>query len=237
MSGGRNDRAVKGVDPTMNQATQCCTMRFDDVRSLLRADAERYLFETNREYSWRSLAIILLTQPGILATALYRFGHWAYQQQGLKGRWCRLLRELAKRPVEVLTGISIVPTAHIGPGLYIAHFGGVFVGGDCVIGTNCNLGHDTTIGASGRGERRGSPQLGDRVNVTCGGRVFGPIRIGDDVMIGVNVVVSSDVPARTVLVAPPPVVLSHRGSFDYLSYPGDESDPDRIASAGLISDT
>lgn len=232
---------VNGMDTTMtmtSQATRCCTLRFDDVRSLLRADAERYLFESNRRYSRRSLGIILVTQPGFLATALYRFGHWAYQQGGLKGRWYRLLRELAKRPVEILTGISISPTTHIGPGLYVAHFGGVFVGGeDTVIGANCNLGHDTLIAASGRGERRGSPQLGDRVNVTCGGRVLGPVRVGDDVMIGVNVVVATDVPARTVLAAPAPIVLSHRGSFDYVHYPGDASDPDRSESLALSSDT
>ena len=79
--------------------------------------------------------------------------------------------------------------------------------------------------------------MGDRVNVTCGGRVLGPVRVGDDVMIGVNVVVATDVPARTVLAAPPPIVLSHRGSFDYVTYAGDVSDPDRNESAALRSDT
>jgi serine O-acetyltransferase len=221
----------------MNQAMQCCTMRFDDVRALLRSDADRYLFYTERKYSRRSLAAIVVTQPGVLATALYRYGHWAHQQRGLKGRWCRLLRELAKRPVEILTGISISPSTHIGPGLYIAHFGGVIVGGDSVIGKNCNLGHDTLIAASGRGQRRGSPRLGDRVNVTCGARVLGPVVIGDDAMIGVNVVVAKDVPARTVLAAPPPIVLSHRGSFDYVRFEGDESDPDRSASQRMSSAT
>jgi serine O-acetyltransferase len=211
-------------------------MRFEDVRSLVRADAERYFYYTNRRYSRRSLALIFLTQPGILATARYRFGHWAHQQKGLRGRWYRLLHELARRPVEILTGMSIEPTAHIGPGLYIAHFGGVIVGANCVIGTNCNLGHDTLI-SSGQGDQRGSPQLGNRVNVTCGGRVLGPIHVGDDVMIGVNVVVMSDVPARTVLTAPAPVVRSHRGSFDYVRYTGDESDPDRNASVELTGDT
>ena len=211
-------------------------MRFDDVRSLFRADAERYLFYTNRKFSQRSLAVILATQPGILATALYRFGHWAHQQEGLKGRWCRILHDLAQRPIEILTGISIAPTAHVGPGLYIAHFGGVIVGASCVIGTRCNLGPDTLI-SSGRGDERRPPRLGDRVNVSSGGRVLGPIHVGDDVMIGVNVVVIADVPARTVLAAPLPVVLSHRGSFDYVRYPGDESDPDRRESAALSNDT
>jgi serine O-acetyltransferase len=178
----------------------------------------------------------LATQPGILATAEYRFAHWAHQQRGLKGRWCRFLHELARRPIEILTGISIEPTAHIGPGLYIAHFGGVIVGASYVMGTKCNLGRDTLI-SSGRGDERRSPRLGDRVNVSSGGRVLGPIHVGDDVMIGVNVVVAADVPARTVLAAPLPVVLSHRGSFDYVRYPGDVSDPARSASAGMRSDT
>jgi len=220
----------------LQEVLPCCTTRADSVRDLFLADVERYLYNTERSYSRRALAIMLVTQPGVLATLLYRFGHWAHQQRGLRGRWYRLLRELAKRPVEILTGISIAPTAHIGPGLYVAHFGGVFVGGDCVIGTNCNLGHDTLIAANGRGERRGTPRLGDRVNVTCGGRVLGPVRVGDDVMIGVNVVVAKDVPDRTVLAAPSPTVLSHRGSFDYLRYAGDESDPERGASARLRGD-
>ncbi len=219
-----------------NEAMQCCAIRGDDVRSLLRADAERYFFYSDRKYSRRWLPLLLVTQPGMLATALYRFGHWAYQQGGLKGRCYRLLRELVKRPVEVLTGIHITPTAHIGPGLYIGHFGGVVVGADCVIGANCNLGHDTLIAASGRGERWGAPRLGDRVNVTCGGRVLGPVCVGDDVMIGVNVVVAADVPARAVLAAAPPIVLSHRGSFDYVRYAGDASDPERSGSVRLSSD-
>ena len=200
-------------------------------------NAARYMFYTDRKYTRRSFALILVTQPGLLASALYRFGHWAHQRAALKGRLGRLLHELARRPVEILTGISISPTTHIGPGLYIAHFGGVFIGEDCVIGTNCNLGHDTLLAPSGRGDRRGSPKLGDRVNVTCGGRVLGPISVGDDVMIGVNVVVAADVPARTVLAAAPSVVLSHRGSFDYVRYTDDELDPQRRASARLTSDT
>jgi serine O-acetyltransferase len=221
----------------MSQASQCCTMRVDDIRSLLRTDVDRYLYYTKRRYSRRAVIGMFFTQPGILATALYRFGHWTLQQGGMTGRTCWLLHELAKRPVEIMTGISISPTTHIGPGLYIAHFGGVIVGEDCVIGTNCNLGHDTLVAPSGRGDRRGSPQLGDRVNVTVGGRVLGPVRIGDDVMIGVNVVVATDVPDRTVLAAATPTVLSHRGSFDYVRYAGDESDPDRTASANRRTDT
>ena len=214
------------------QAAPCCTPDVSDLRASIRSDLDRYLFNTERSYSPVAAAVTFATQPGLLATAHYRFGHWAQKQRGLKGTVSRALHLLGRRPVEVLTGISILPTAHIGRGLYIAHFGGVVVG-PCVIGENCNLGHDTLIGTGGRGERRGAPHLGDRVNVTCGGRVVGPVHVGDDVMIGLNAVVTKDVPARAVVAAPTAVVISHRGSFDYLDYPDCESDLARCASARL----
>lgn len=218
------------------QAAPCCTPDVADLRALIRSDLDRYLFNTERAYSPLAAVVTFATQPGLLATAHYRFGHWAQKQQGLKGTMSRALHLLARRPIEVLTGISILPTAHVGRGLYIAHFGGVVIG-PCIIGDNCNLGHDTLIGTGGRGERRGAPKLGDRVNVTCGGRVVGPVHVGDDVMIGLNAVVTKDVPARAVVAAPTSMVISHRGSFDYLDYSDCESDPARCASARLALDS
>ncbi|HEY3940934.1 MAG TPA: serine acetyltransferase [Acidimicrobiales bacterium] len=202
--------------------------------ALVRTDAERYLFYTGRSRNSRSLVVIWLTQPGLMATALHRFGHWAFQRSGARGRAGRLLYEVARRPVEILTGIWIAPNTHVGPGLYIAHFGGVMVGADSVIGTNCNLGHDVLIAPGGRGEQAGSPRLGDRVNLTCGARVLGPVTIGDDAMIGVNAVVVKDVPPRAVMAAPPSVMLSGRGSFDYVRYPDDDTDEQRLASARQV---
>ena len=81
--------------------------------------------------------------------------------------------------------------------------------------------------------RRRSRVVSFRRGAVCRGRILGPVRVGDDVMIGVNVVVAKDVPDRTVLASPSPTVLSHRGSFDYLRYAGDETDSDRSASARL----
>jgi serine O-acetyltransferase len=71
-------------------------------------------------------------------------------------------------------------------GLYIGHFGGIFVNDDVVMGENCNLSQGVTIGLGGRREKRGCPKIGDRVFIGPGAKLFGAIEIGNDVAIGAN---------------------------------------------------
>ena len=45
----------------------------------------------------------------------------------------------------------------------------------------------------------GQPAIGNRVRIFAGAAVLGPIRIGDDAVIGANAVVLADVPAASVV--------------------------------------
>jgi serine O-acetyltransferase len=137
---------------------------------------------------------------------------------------------VVNRLVEVWSGIGIAPQTRVGPGLYIGHFGGVIISGDVVIGANCNLSQGVTLGVGGRGASRGCPVLGDRVYVGPGAKVFGPISIGDDAAIGANAVVTGDVPPGAVVAGVPARVLNYSGSFDFVSYPGMETDPSRACA-------
>jgi serine O-acetyltransferase len=47
------------------------------------------------------------------------------------------------------------------------------------------------------------PTLGARVRVGTGAKVFGPVKVGDDVRIGANAVVLRDLPAGSVAVGVP----------------------------------
>jgi serine O-acetyltransferase len=132
--------------------------------------------------------------------------------------------------VEVWSGIWIAPQATIGPGLYVGHFGGVIVSGDAVLGSNVNLSQGVTIGVAGRGERRGTPVLGDRVYVAPGAKLIGPITVGNDVAVGANAVVTRDVADRAVVDGVPARVISERGSFDFVPYRGMETDLARLES-------
>jgi len=72
--------------------------------------------------------------------------------------------------------------------------------------------------------------IGDRVFIGPGAAVLGPIRIGNDVLIGANAVVIRSVPDRAVVVGNPARVISFNGSFDLVSYEGMERDPERLAA-------
>lgn len=147
-------------------------------------------------------ALACLRSPGVQALAAYRLGHWAL---GL-GAWRVLLDPLylvLSLLVQVLWGIEISRRAQIGPGLYIGHFGGITVSPRAVIGARCALSQCVTIGTAGQPGRHGAPVIGDDVYIACGARLFGPIRIGNNVKIGANAVIHKDIPDNAVAALDP----------------------------------
>ena len=69
--------------------------------------------------------------------------------------------------------------------------------------------------------------------IGAGAKIFGSITIGNDVVIGANAVVLKSVPDRAVVVGIPAKVVSMKGSFDIVRYPGMEDDPERQRSLAL----
>ena len=118
--------------------------------------------------------------------------------------------------MQASTGICLPATAKIGPGLRIPHAGTIVLHARTVIGSDCCLTHGVTIGISGSGERRGVPSLGDRVYVGANASIVGPIRIGNDVVVGANSLVNRDVPDHCTVLGVPASVVSHNGSEEYL---------------------
>ena len=81
---------------------------------------------------------------------------------------------------------------------------GIIVSHNAVIGENCTIFHQVTIG-EGRG---GAPVIGNNVLIGAGARVIGGIRIGDNVRIGAGCVVMQDVPDNaTVIPAAPQLIV------------------------------
>ena len=113
-------------------------------------------------------------------------------------------------------GISIPFNAEIGSGLYIGHFGCIFVHPQARIGKNCNLSQDVTIGQANRGRNKGYPVIGDGVYIGPGARVIGAVRIGNNVAIGANCVVTKDVPDNAVCAGVPGRVISYKGAAGYV---------------------
>ena len=162
------------------------------IAAAFRQDLDRF-----RELEGGALGC--LRSPGVHALAAYRLGHWALRQPA----WARVVLDplyfILNVLVQVLWGIEISRRARIGPGLYIGHFGGITVSSLAVIGARCAISQSVTIGA----ERRGAPVIGDDVYIACGARLFGPIRVGNNVKIGANAVVHRDVPDQAVVALDP----------------------------------
>ena len=114
-------------------------------------------------------------------------------------------------------GISIPFRTDVGRGLYIGHFGGIVVHEKTTIGKNCNISQGATIGQANRGRNKGYPTIGDNVFIGPGARIFGAIRIGNNVAVGANCVVAKDVPDNAVVVGVPARVISFEGSRDYVN--------------------
>lgn len=197
---------------------------------LIMSDLNRYRALENRSY----LSMIVMYQ-GITASTYYRLGHVLWSRPG-RDSFVRLLLKgayvVANRFVQVFTGISISPGARIGPGLHINHFGGIVIGYDVVMGSNCNISHGATVGITGR-SNRGMPHIGDRVLIGPGAKVLGKITVGSDAAIGANAVVIKSIPDRAVAVGVPARVINHRGSFEYIMYDGMDEDTERAASLVL----
>jgi serine O-acetyltransferase len=167
----------------------------------LRADLARY---REVEGSWKSV----VSNPAAWCVVCYRFGRWAYREDPPK-----LLQPLAKAAHKVTSSMLgvvmemyIDPQAQIGEGLYVGHIGGVHIDQDAVIGKNCDIAHQVTIGTSAGG-RSGAPSIGDGVYIGTGAKVIGKIKIGDGAKIAANSLVVSNVPDEATAIGVPAKVM------------------------------
>ena len=77
-----------------------------------------------------------------------------------------------------------------------------------VIGKNCTLRHGVTIG--NRQAVDDVPVIGDHVDIGAGAKILGKIRIGNNVSIGANAVVITDVPDNHIAVGVPARILPQK---------------------------
>jgi serine O-acetyltransferase len=188
------------------------------------ADFERYRYYELARDVHRAPAMTIFAHQGLQAMLLYR---WIRRMRaaapGPARRLALVLYPLLSRICDIATGIHVDPSASVGPGCHIAHFGYVIIGPGVTIGAHCNIGNGVVIGG-------GSPAIGDRVLIGVGAKVLGDLTIGSDAAIGANAVIVRDVAPRAVVAGNPAQVLSHAGAFAHVQYPGAESDPQRLAS-------
>ncbi|MCU1268056.1 MAG: transferase hexapeptide repeat containing protein [Acidobacteria bacterium] len=193
------------------------------------------LREDLRRYGgpWQRLKALVLA-PRVWAIVAFRFGHWVHtaRSAAILRLPLKILVSLIAVFIEVATNIDLPPQAAIGPGLFLPHPGYIVVAFNVVIGRHCTLAQGVTIGHRSGGSigSLAGPAIGDRVYIGPGAVILGPIKIGSDVLIGANAVVTRSVPDRAVVVGNPARVISMKGSFDLIKYDGMDRDGPRVAA-------
>jgi serine O-acetyltransferase len=172
--------------------------KIPEIRSLLSGDIESAY---NGDPAAVSTEEIILSYPCVLAITTYRIAHELY----LRG--VPLIPRIMSEHVHSLTGIDIHPGAKIGKNFFIDHGTGVVIGETAEIGDNVKLYQGVTLGAVSfpkdekghviRGRKR-HPTVGSNVVIYSGATLLGADAIiGDNVVIGGNVWVTSPVASGT----------------------------------------
>jgi serine O-acetyltransferase len=108
--------------------------------------------------------------------------------------------------VTIASGVELPCETQVGRRLRIEHPGGIVISGDSILGNDVILRNGVTIGLRRTG-LRGSPMIGDRVDIGAGAKILGEISIGDGAKIGANAVVLCNVPKGCIAVGVPAKVF------------------------------
>lgn len=132
----------------------------------------------------------------------------SYQRHaGSKNPLRILLKKIAvirHRFWSVVTGAEIALNGQIGGGLLLPHPNGIVIHPDAIIGPNCLIFQQVTIGTRGSS---GVPVIGGHVDIGAGAKILGGVKIGNHAVIGANAVVLKDVPAGKTAVGIPAKII------------------------------
>lgn len=166
---------------------------------LLKKDIAAYYQKSKCRNILNFLGVFLQT-PSLWAVISFRVGAMMMHIKFVRGLYIFLIWN----PIRIITGIEIYPGTKIGENLYIKHFGGIFIHPKAVIGKNCLIFNNVTIGTDF--DEKEFPVVGDNVVIGVGAKIIGGARVADNVTVGANAVVTKDVPEGATVFGNPAVV-------------------------------
>lgn len=145
--------------------------------------------------------------PGLHAVWTYRIGVWATTLPRLVRMPVTAAYMLGHWFCKVVYGIELERSVRLGRRFHIGHQGGIVIHRFATFGDDCSVIQGVTLGMGNVWTKGEGPVIGNNVDFGAGAVVIGNVRIGDNVRIGPNCVVTTDIPADRVLFAPPPRVF------------------------------
>ena len=142
----------------------------------------------------------VLLYPGIHAIWAHRISHFLYKLH------VPFIPRCISQKFRLLTGIEIHPGAKIGRRFFIDHGMGIVIGETSEIGDDVMMYHGVTLGGHGwwtdaKGKKR-HPTIGNKAVLGMHCKILGPVKIGENSVIGAGALVIKDVPPNSTIVAP-----------------------------------
>jgi serine O-acetyltransferase len=147
---------------------------------------------------------------GFWVMIVYRFGRWRYDvRPAFLRKVCSLVYKVLFKLAQILTGIELPCEVVVGRNFVIDHFGGIIISGYARFGDNCRIRNGVVVGLR-RVDEPCAPVIGNNVDIGAGAKLLGPIKVGDNVVIGANAVVLTDVPANSIAIGVPAIIKPRR---------------------------
>lgn len=147
----------------------------------------------------------LLYFKGFHALVTHRFAHVLWQD-GRKD-FALYLQSQASR----IFAVDINPAARMGIGIMLDHGSGIVIGETAVVGDNCSILQDVTLGGNGKETGDRHPKIGNNVLLAAGAKVLGNIRVGDCSKVAAGSVVLKDVPPNKTVAGVPARIVGDSG--------------------------
>lgn len=109
-----------------------------------------------------------------------------------------------------------IPINVFGKGLQIVHVGPIVVNGSAKIGDYARVHVGVNIGQAYAKGKDGAPQIGNYCYFGPGAKLFGPIKIGDKVVVGANSIVNESFSSNCTIAGVPAKVISYNNSDKYI---------------------
>jgi len=182
---------------------------FIDLKNVFSAIGEDLSYYVKLDPASTSKSHVFFFNASFHGLLLYRFSHFFHKWK------VKFLANFLHLLGRILYSMDIHPSAEIEPGVVIDHGIGVVIGETAKVGKSTLIYHGVTLGSKSVMKGKRHPDIGRNVLLGAGAKILGPIKVGDNAIVGANAVVLEDVPSNVVVVGIPAKIVKVRGGSEH----------------------
>jgi serine O-acetyltransferase len=180
-------------------------MTFKRTRHLIRSDVRRRIFSDGRNFSVKTILLTLFS-PSVMLVVLFRLQHFFYHHH------LYIVSKLIAILNILLFSSEIHSRCRIDEGFIVGHANGIIFHDQTIIGKNCTIMHQVSIGLNPGKDRPLKEQyvvVEDDVLIGSGAKILGPCVIGTGARIGMNAVVNTSLPPHCFAAGVPAAIVKY----------------------------